>query len=449
MSRMVVLGASGEGRAGEPCEAEARGVGCRREDGCMDLMLVMGRKNRPRVARSITRCTRHASIRSIHLPVNVPAPLLRTHGPLKKAVCLTYVKDREQPPSGLEQADAEDDREQAKQDHTENAMVVEVAAIFVSAAFEESRRTIDTDAAFEVGLHLFDHLGDALESIFGFFLHTLAKEEADLAWGRALVGIRDLLGVDRRFHHDAHQQFGEVGLVFEIMAEVDEFIQQDAKAVDIAAFVDRIAHRLFGRHVGGGTDQLALLGLKDALAPCVAKFAFDPIDHLLGALGDLGGGELGRVTDLFGDTPIHDLDFAVLADHDIFGFDIAMDVAVFVGEMDRVQDLDKDLDASLERVALVKSRIACPQFFDHTRERLALHELHREIVVVVVVDPDIMDRNDVGMFELSDSLDFFEKAHDLRSVAAIFFDPFHGDHAADIVVFDQDDFASAAFSELF
>ncbi len=375
---------------------------------------------------------------------------MRCHavGP-RKAVFLTCAEDREQPSGGLEQADAEDDGEQAKQDHTENTVVVEVAAIFVSAAFEESRRTIDTDAAFEIGLHLFDHLGDALESIFGFFLHPFAKEEAYLAWSRALVGIRDLLGVDRRFHHDAHQQFGEIGLVFEIMAEVDEFVQQDAKAVDIAAFVDLVTHRLFGGHIGGGSDQLALLGLEYALSPCIAKLAFDPIDHLLGALGDLGRGELGRVTDLFGDTPIHDLDFAVFADHDVFGFDIAMDVPVFVGKMDRVQDLYKDLDAPLKGVALVRSRIARPQLFDHTRQRLALHELHREIVVVVFVDPDVMDRNDVGMFELPDGLDFFEKTHDLRSIAAIFFDPFHRDHAADIVIFNQDHFASAAFSELF
>ena len=71
MSRMVVLGTSGEGGGGEPWEAEARGVGCRREDGCMDLMLVMGRKNRPHVARSITRSTWRASIRLLHLFVNV------------------------------------------------------------------------------------------------------------------------------------------------------------------------------------------------------------------------------------------------------------------------------------------------------------------------------------------------------------------------------------------
>ena len=69
-----------------------------------------------------------------------------------------------------------------------------------------------------------------------------------------------------------------------------------------------------------------------------------------------------------GDAPVHDRDFAVLADHDVLRLDVAVDHVAVVGEADGVADLHQDLDVIVPvRPVFVHARVP----------RAALDPLHR------------------------------------------------------------------------
>ena len=106
--------------------------------------------------------------------------------------------------------------------------------------------------------------------------------------------------------------------------------QQNAHRVDVAADVERLAARLLGRHVLGGSDHEALGG--DAWPAC-------------SALEQLGDAEVTHLHDVVG------APFVVLAahDHDVLGLEVAMDDADVVRHREGGERLGGDVDDAGDR----------------------------------------------------------------------------------------------------
>ena len=90
-------------------------------------------------------------------------------------------------------------------------------------------------------------------------------------------------------------------------------------------------------------------------------------------------------------------------------YDTAM---VRVGE--RVADLEEDLDAALD--ALDRAGVA---LLEPLAERDALHELHREVGHAVLIDRELVDRDDVRVLELPVHLRFGDEAVAIERLARV------------------------------
>src|SRR5829696_1638742 len=85
-----------------------------------------------------------------------------------------------------------------------------------------------------------------------------------------------------------------------------------------------------------------------------------------------------------------------------------------------VRNLLKNCQQAPKRILLASDRIGFVQLAKDLFEGFALHELHREVILVVLVNTHIVDWDDVRMFELSSRLRFSQKpvyllAHRLTS----------------------------------
>ena len=122
----------------------------------------------------------------------------------------------------------------------------------------------------------------------------------------------------------------------------EHLIQHAAGRVQVGAHVDGLAASLLGREVLRGAD------------------------HALG-LGHRRSGVVERA----GDAEVHDLDHALLGDHDVAGLDVAVDDAHVMRVFERVEHAEHHLFG----VSLAERAVR----LDHVTQRLALDELHHQV----------------------------------------------------------------------
>ncbi len=101
------------------------------------------------------------------------------------------------------------------------------------------------------------------------------------------------------------------------------------------------------------------------------------------------------------DAPVHHVDLAELADHEVEGRQVAVHHAPRVGEGDRVAGPDQDLEQPDQRARLERP---AGQGLDVVAQGLPLDELHCEMEPSVRLDPHVVDGDDVGMVELGRDL---------------------------------------------
>ena len=117
----------------------------------------------------------------------------------------------------------------------------------------------------------------------------------------------------------------------------------------------------------------------------------------------LGAGEsqiVGCLAEQLGQTEVGDFHPAALVEQDVLRFDVAVDDAFFVSELQGVADLRDDLQG------LGRLELAGPQCLADVD---AVHELHDEIIDVADM-PEVMHADDVGMVELRKRFGFAGKA---------------------------------------
>ena len=202
----------------------------------------------------------------------------------------------------------------------------------------------------------------------------LAGEPAEVGGGRAggqvLQGRRQDFAIGGNGHFLAGR--GVAG---------EQFVQQDAEAVEIAAGIDvRPAGGLLRTHVGGGAD---------------------------GAAGAGGGGVGGRPPGGgFGDAEINHLGHqpsGLLADDDVGGFQIAVDDALLVGVLDGIANREKQLQPAAHAEAVVVAEIG---------DFLAIHQFHDEVRPAGGGGAGIEDAGDVRVVHAGEGLAFERKAGD-------------------------------------
>ena len=122
-----------------------------------------------------------------------------------------------------------------------------------------------------------------------------------------------------------------------------------------------------------------------------------------------------------GDAEIHDLHPAVVADHDVFRLQIAMDDVVLVHVLERIARCGGDIDRLADRHDLDRVQ--------HVAERFAFEKLHDDIGPALV-----FDRKDLQQARMIERLADFLFALEARKEGRIAFEPherhFHGDGLA-------------------
>ena len=111
--------------------------------------------------------------------------------------------------------------------------------------------------------------------------------------------------------------------------------------------------------------------------------------------------------------PIHDINLVVASDHDIGGFEVAMDHALAVGVSDGIADLEEVFKACGEvefgREGLF-GFIVLDTFFDDLVEGFALDEFHGVGGNAIRGGIEGVEGDDVGMIELGGDLGFSQEA---------------------------------------
>jgi len=160
------------------------------------------------------------------------------------------------------------------------------------------------------------------------------------------------------------------------------FVEYDGKGKKIAAGIERLAERLFGGHVGDGSDRTAGAGEK------------------LGSQGFAcragGAGADGSIGFEFSEAEVQNFGVAARGDENIGGLDIAMQDALGVGGVERVSDVDADVQQAVEF-----QRRTVDQVF----ERGAFHELHNQECAAIFF-ADIVDSADIGVIQRGSSFGF-------------------------------------------
>ena len=192
--------------------------------------------------------------------------------------------------------------------------------------------------------------------------------------GFQVAGDGDSEAVFRRFlesvpdsGHDLFRSISGEGVF-----QHDHFKEDRAHCEDIRSLVARISHDGFRREVLRGPDQ------GSPSLPCLNR----PCD-----------------------SPIHDVGFVVLSDHDIGRFQIAVHDVPAVGVFEGVADFQKDFEPVLQRLCLVE-RIHSVQTVVHGNliqirlQRDAVDSFHRQMESVFPIGVQRIDRHDGRMVEL-------------------------------------------------
>ena len=258
-----------------------------------------------------------------------------------------------------------------------------------------------------------------------------------------------------------------------------QLIEDRPQRIHIAAFVHRcdVATGLLGRHVGRRALDRHPAGFDLAV---VAAEAFDDGGQtFIRSLADLGrrdgklrGRQLGRdrwsgLGEAPGpldpapnprQAPVHDQHFAEVADHDVARLEVAVDNPAIMGEGRRIEHRQVDVQEiakTLHRLIgfLATGRLdrrlnfAAPQAAKDLGEAAAAHQLHGNEQPPVRIDAEIVDRDDIGMFELAGDLGFFDETFAL-TLAVVLEQDLHRHIAPNVAVDRAQDHAHAAAGDL-
>ncbi len=166
--------------------------------------------------------------------------------------------------------------------------------------------------------------------------------------------------------HDRRERAGERLLAGQ------QLVEDHARGKEVRPAVDGLAHELLGRHVARGAEHHAGLGEVRGLEPRNAE------------IGDLRG--------------------AVGEDDDVGRLDVAVDHAVLVRVLERLEQLAHDAHDVVHREALVRLEVAL--------QLAPLHELHRDVVRAGVL-AEIVDPDDVRVGEPARRLGLAAEAREL------------------------------------
>ena len=147
--------------------------------------------------------------------------------------------------------------------------------------------------------------------------------------------------------------------------------------------------------------------------------------------------------------------FAEATDHHVGRLEVAVDHAFGVGVGHRFADLEDHTQRSGERPVVLPG-LACGRRLavdevDQLGEVAPLHELHREEEPPVSVEPELVDRNDARMLQLTVDLGLVEEARQRARVERLLrvdAEHFHGRGALQILVPDGEDATLAALGDL-
>ena len=136
------------------------------------------------------------------------------------------------------------------------------------------------------------------------------------------------------------------------------------------------------------------------------------------------------------DSPVQHEHFSVFADLNIIGLEVQMNDAAGMGECDGIADFQENIEPDMKREPFLHGGIAAPERVENFRQRNAVNQFHREVRDAAFTAPDVVDWNDVRVFEGCRDARFFEKTQ-LLLFGSIFGDR-HCDVPSDIDVFGFD-----------
>ena len=187
-------------------------------------------------------------------------------------------------------------------------------------------------------------------------------------------GCGDLAGLDFFQHLGSTAGEGR--------AEGENVIQNCTQRIDVGALVDGLepAFCLLGGHKARSAHDGSVTG--------AAFGAFIGLRQ-----------ELFVLIDYFGEAPVHDEDFAVFAEHDVGGLEVAMDDAFGVGVGDGITNFLVNAQQLMERVAVDHVGLPLAQAVENVLERGAPDVFHGVIVLAAGVHAEVVNGDDVGMVE--------------------------------------------------
>jgi len=238
-------------------------------------------------------------------------------------------------------------------------------------------------------------------------------------------------GRDRRMIENAVENFRGT-VTAECRAPSGHFVEDDAKAKEIAASVEIAAAGLFRRHVGDGAESGAGAGEIGGVEGVIVVFA--------GFAGGGFGGRGGFCGHGFGQTEIENFCLTARGDEKIGGFDVAMDDAFRMSGIKSVGNLNG------ERQGFVEGKRAAG---DGVLESSAIEKLHDDERMRVGF-ADFVDGADVGVIEGGGGLGFALKAFErLRVAGDAVGKKFQRYEAVELAVFRFVHHAHAAAAEFF
>ena len=242
------------------------------------------------------------------------------------------------------------------------------------------------------------------------------ESDGDLPPGRALPRRPGRVAEDRG-------ERGDRVRARERPLEREDLVHHDPERPDVRALVDVAGGRLFGRHVGGSTEDLA-----DARVVLARRQHAPHVD----AVEDLR------------EAPVEDLHFAVLAEHHVRGLEVAVEDPPAVGEVDRLRDLQEDLDEAGDREVRHRLRVAAAERAEDVGERAPADVAHRAERRAALGDEDV-ERHDVRVLELPEDPRLVEEARASDGIVSLH--DLEGDVAAERGVAREEDGAHAALGE--
>jgi len=109
----------------------------------------------------------------------------------------------------------------------------------------------------------------------------------------------------------------------------EHFIEDDADGIDVGPAIAALAFDLLGRDVIGGADGGGEVGVSEAAGGCVAGYA-----------------------------EVDELDVVVVVDHDVFRLEVAVNDAIGMDVLERIENADGDVDGALLRDAAFSEDVA-------------------------------------------------------------------------------------------